>query len=256
MGSALFSQWVEAAGKSLPDHHFTVVDPQADPAEASDRVSIATDVSQLGDTRFDLAIVAVKPQLVDAVLPDYADRLADGGFVASIAAGCSIARLSKLANGAPVVRIMPNLPSAIGQGVSGLCAGDNVSDAQGKAVEQLLSVNGETVWVEDEDKLDRLTAISGSGPGYVFEIARAYVAAAEELGFTTEEARKLVLGTIIGTATMARDSGDDLETLRNSVTSKNGTTQAGLHALNADGALDIRLRAVAEAAYHRAVELR
>lgn len=256
MGSAMLDQWVNAVGSRLPDHHFTVIDPQADPADSSQHVTIRQDVNELGNTRFDCIIVAVKPQIVDAVLPEYADRLTEGGFVASIAAGCSIARLTRLAGGAPVVRIMPNLPAAIGKGVSGLCAAENASKAQCDAIEKLVRENGEAVWVDDEDKLDRLTAISGSGPGYVFEIARSYVAAAEELGFTNDEARKLVLGTIIGTATMARDADQDLETLRNSVTSKNGTTQAGLEALNSDGALDTRLRAVANAAYSRAVELR
>ncbi len=205
---------------------------------------------------FDLVIVAVKPQILDAVLPDYAPRLAEGGFVASIAAGCSIARLRGLANGAPIVRVMPNLPAAIGQGVSGLCADEAVTAQQRDAIGQLMSATGKTLWVEDEDKLDRLTAIAGSGPGYVFEIARSYVAAAEELGFSAADARQMVLGTMAGTVAMAQQSGESLEELRNSVTSKNGTTAAGLAALNSGHELDQLMHATLGAAYRRAVELR
>lgn len=257
MGSALLVQWARgAAGQELPDYRFTVIDPQADPAESDGRVTIVRSLADAGDATFDMVIVAVKPQVVDAVLPGYANHLAPGALVASIAAGCSIARLSALSSGAPVVRIMPNLPAAIGEGVSGLCAAPGVSDTQRAAVQQLMDLTGTTLWVEDEDRLDRLTAISGSGPGYVFEIARSYVAAAEELGFTTHEARQLVLGTIAGTIAMALQAEESLEELRNNVTSPKGTTEAGLNALNADKALDERLRATVGAAYDRAVALR
>lgn len=115
---------------------------------------------------------------------------------------------------------------------------------------------GTVVWVNEEDKLDRVTAVAGSGPGYVFEIARTYIEAAKALGFTHEQARDLVLGTMQGAIEMALGSDDSVETLRNSVTSKNGTTQAGLEALNADGALTELMRRTTQAAYDRAVELR
>ena len=115
---------------------------------------------------------------------------------------------------------------------------------------------GMTLWVDGEDKLDRLTAISGSGPGYVFEIARSYVAAAKALGFSSTEARQLVLGTMAGTIAMAESSDESLDALRTSVTSKAGTTAAGLDALNGDEGLSARMRATVEAAYQRAIELR
>lgn len=257
MGSALLRQWAAATGETAGgENHFTVIDPQADPAESGDCVTIVNHAAELGSASFDMLIVAVKPQVVDAVLPAYAQHLAPGGIVASIAAGCSIERLGKLVAGAPVVRIMPNLPVAIGMGVSGLCAGAGVDGKQRDAVQRLMEATGRTLWVEDEDKLDRLTAISGSGPGYFFEIARSMVAAAEELGFNTFEARRLVLGTMSGTAAMAFEADEGLAALRDSVTSKNGTTEAGLNALNADKGLDERLRATVNAAYERAVELR
>ena len=111
--------------------------------------------------------------------------------------------------------------------------------------------------VVDEDQLDRVTAVAGSGPGYVFELARAYVAAAEGIGFSHEQARALVLGTLEGTIAMAIAEDDkSLEDLRNSVTSKGGTTAAGLDALNGDGAVSRKFEQTLEAAYKRAVELR
>ncbi len=256
MGSSLLAQWSGMAGDNLPEHRFFVVDPAASAGVDTERVTFLSAPPPVADSAFDLVIVAVKPQVIDAVAPDYAPRLAQGGFVASIAAGYPIARLSALVGGVPVVRIMPNLPAAIGAGVSGLCAAPSASAAQRNAITALMEAAGTVVWVDDEDKLDRLTAVAGSGPGYVFEIARTYVAAAEALGFSTDEARQLVLGTMAGTIAMAQGSDESLETLRTSVTSKNGTTAAGLEALNGDDGLSTRMRATIDAAYRRAIELR
>lgn len=258
MGGALLTQWLAVAERDFPDTRFFVIDPMADPdhSDGSDRVAYLREPPPVDECAFDLVIVAVKPQVVAEVLPDYASRLAPDGFVASIAAGCSIERLSALSGGAGVVRVMPNLPSAIGAGVSGLCADDSATPDQRAMIEALMAAAGTTLWVANEDMLDRLTAVAGSGPGYVFEIARSYVEAATGLGFSPDEARQLVLGTMAGTIAMAQGSTSSLEELRTSVTSKNGTTAAGLDALNGDGALDQRLRATLAAAYDRAVELR
>lgn len=255
MGGALLAHWCTAA--ELKAHEFTVIDPSLDVAAIPPAIAArATFLAEAPSGPFDCVIVAVKPQVLDTVLPAYADRLADGGFVASIAAGCSIERLRALAGGVPVVRIMPNLPAAIGAGVSGLCADPSATAAQRDAVEALMSAVGVALWVADEDRLDRLTAVAGSGPGYGFEISRAYVDAAEGLGFDPATARLLVLGTLAGTIAMAQQSDEDLSALRNSVTSKGGTTAAGLAALNGDGTLDRLLHATLDAAYARAVELR
>ena len=122
---------------------------------------------------------------------------------------------------------------------------------------EMMRRTGTAVAVENEDMLDRATAVAGSGPGYVFEIARSYVAAAEKLGFDPDQARALVLGTMEGTIAMALANPDTpLEELRNSVTSKGGTTAAGLDALNGDGGLSDKLDATLTSAYNRAVELR
>ncbi|MCG6120278.1 MAG: pyrroline-5-carboxylate reductase [Blastomonas sp.] len=258
MGGALLTQWCAVAERDFPDTTFFVIDPMTDgkASDSSDRVAYLREPPPSEACAFDLVIVAVKPQVVAEVLPDYASRLAPDGFVASIAAGCSIERLRALAGGAPVVRVMPNLPAAIGAGVSGLCADETATHHQRATIEALMAAAGSTLWVANEDMLDRLTAIAGSGPGYVFEIARAYVEAATELGFAPDDARQLVLGTMAGTIAMAQTSSSSLDELRSSVTSKNGTTAAGLDALNGDGALGERFRATLAAAYDRAVELR
>ena len=265
MGAALLAQWCAVAPQRFPDHRFFVIDPQAGPDACAASGAAAPGPGMpvflqappsVEQSRFDLVILAVKPQLLDAVTPDYVERLAPGGFFASIAAGASIARLKTLNGGAPVVRIMPNLPAAIGQGASGLCADDLATEAQKAVVQALMEAAGSVVWVEDEDQLDRLTAVAGSGPGYVFEIARAYVAAAIDLGFTPEAARSLVLDTMAGSLAMARQSSQSLAELRDSVTSKGGTTAAGLDALNGDGALDTLFAATLSAAHARAVTLR
>ena len=249
MGGALLDHWMSGG------ENFTIVDPMLE--KAPDGVRLVKDRSAIADDRFDTIIVAIKPQMIDDVVPAYAPNLADDGYVLSIAAGASAARLKKAMGGAPVVRVMPNLPAAVGKGTSGVLAGPDVSEAQASHAMEMMQRTGTAIAVENEDVLDRATAVAGSGPGYVFEIARAYVAAAEKLGFAPDQARALVLGTMEGTIAMALANPDTpLEELRNSVTSKGGTTAAGLDALNGDGGLSETLNATLQSAYDRAVELR
>ena len=249
MGSALLSQWVKG-GEAI-----TVVDPMA--SDLPDGVTLVKDREPIADQNFDCIVAAVKPQMFDDVMADYSDNLSDDGYVISIAAGYSASRLSELMGAKPVVRVMPNLPAAVGRGVSGLCAGPHVTDDHLAHAEEFMRRAGKVVTVENEDKLDRVTAVAGSGPGYVFEIARAYAEAAMAQGFSEEEAREMVLGTIGGAIAMASEpDAPSLEELRNSVTSKGGTTAAGLNALNGDNGLSDRLHATLQACYDRAVELR
>lgn len=249
MGSALLEHWKQG------DEQFTIVDPGL--TQPPDGVRLFQERSALSDERFDVVIVATKPQIIGDVLPDYVAHLADGGYVLSIAAGASIDRISGLLDGAPVIRVMPNLPAAIGQGVSGICASPDTATDHLRHAQSMMDRTGTAIVVDGEDQLDRVTAVAGSGPGYIFEMARAYVEAAKGMGFTDEQARDLVLGTMAGTVAMAQDQSDSaLEDLRNSVTSKGGTTAAGLDALNGDGTMSRQFEACLAAAYERAVELR
>jgi pyrroline-5-carboxylate reductase len=248
MGSALLSFWKKGT------ENFTIVDPGLD--AAPDGVALLSDPADLGSQQFDMVVVAIKPQQVDTILPQYRDAFAKDAVLLSIAAGCSATRLENASAGRPVIRVMPNLPAAIGRGVSGLYATAAVSKEQKSHAIAMMERTGSVIEVDSEDALDRVTAIAGSGPGYVFEMARAYVEAAIGLGFDETEARRMVLGTMRGTLAMADETGEPLETLRNSVTSKGGTTAAGLDALNGDGDFTRLIRSTLDSAYRRAEELR
>jgi len=248
MGRALLDRWA-----SVIDGEFVAVDPAA-PDDAA--VPVARDLDALDRSDFDVLVVAVKPQLVDDIAPAAAERLTRSALVVSVAAGVPAARFTGLLNARPVARLMPNMPVAIGEGVSGLFADAACGKREKTAVQTLAEAVGEAVWVEDEDQLDRFTAIAGSGPGYVFEIARNYADAAVSLGFEPETARRMVLQVMAGAARMAAASDKSLGDLRDAVTSKKGTTEAGLNVLREDRDLERRFKALTEAAYKRAVELR
>ncbi|WP_221401047.1 pyrroline-5-carboxylate reductase family protein [Parvularcula dongshanensis] len=249
MGGAMLSSWVEEGAGT-----FVAVDPGEPRVPQGVRHEKSRDA--LGTERFDALVVAVKPQMLDDVLPPYEAQLEDGGFALSIAAGVAAKRVSEKLGGAPVIRVMPNLPAAIGRGVSALYAGEGVTDAHKAAATRLVEATGTAVWLEDEDQIDRFTAVAGSGPGYVFEILRSYVEAAKGLGFDEATAREMVFGTVLGTTEMAQREGRPLDELRNDVTSPNGTTQAGLDQLRKDGLLEGLMEETLRAAYDRAVELR
>ncbi len=249
MGGAMLTRWI--------DRHlgqFVVVDPKAASVPAG--ATLLRDPSDLLSSQFDVVVGAVKPQVFDEVLPQYRDIIQRSGCFMSIAAGCSLERIECLVGDVPVIRAMPNLPALIGKGVTGLLANAHCNQAQKRDVEQLAGAVGSTYWLSDEDEIDRLTAISGSGPGYVFEIARSYIDAAKDLGFDDATARNLVLQTIMGTIEMAIQADEPVESLRNSVTSKNGTTAAGLEKLTQDGALAALFQRTTGAAYVRARDLR
>lgn len=249
MGGAILSRLVQAHVG-----HITVVDPGAPSVPIG--VTLMRHPDNLQFRAFDLIILAVKPQLLDEIVPKYADKLNAKGFFLSIAAGASVDKIRELASNASVVRAMPNLPALIGRSVTGLYAGKGVTVGQRVIAQTVCQYFGSVVWVKGEDGLDKLTAIAGSGPGYIFEFVRVYVEAAKRLGFEDDIAKSLVLETIIGSAEMALSSDQDVVDLRNSVTSKNGTTEAGIKALARDGMLDMLIQNATEAAYQRAKELR
>lgn len=248
MGEALLQNWLRSG------HEFSIIDPVLD--EPISGATLVNEVSELSGHMFDAIIIAIKPQLIDKVMPTFAPMLAPNGFVLSIAAGCSIARIKSVLGDAPVIRVMPNIPAAIGKGVSALCASPDASQEHLSYARSIMELTGTAITVEDEDQIDRFTAIAGSGPGYIFEFARAYANAATDMGFDAASSRAMVLDMIDGAIAMARASSEDLAELRNSVTSKGGTTAAGLDALNAAGDLSALLKATVEAAYDRARELK
>lgn len=249
MGQALISGWVES-----PLVSFSIVDPMEPSLDIEARVVGNTD--DLSDTEFNLVIIAVKPQLIPTVMEESGDMIRKADLVLSIAAGVSMETLEKHIGDLPIVRMMPNLPAAVGKGMSGLYANDKCSDKDKSLITDMASRNGELVWLQEEDQIDRFTAIAGSGPGYIFEFLRLYTMAAMEQGFSEEDARKLAIATVAGTTEMAAQSDKSLDDLRSSVTSKNGTTQAGLEQFMRNDELKTLLSDTVAAAYKRAVELR
>lgn len=183
----------------------------------------------------EVLVLAVKPQQMrDAVAP-FAGQLTNQ-LVVSIAAGLRMADISRwLGNYPKVVRTMPNTPALIAAGITGLCADPSV-DLEGRtSAEKILKAVGRTLWIEDEARMDAVTAVSGSGPAYVFYFIEAVEAAARKLGFNEQAARELTVETFIGAARLAEQSQESISTLRERVTSKGGTTEAALLSFAASG---------------------
>ena len=204
-----------------------------------------------------LVVWAVKPQLFAQAAAPCAPHLA-GALQVSVMAGIrcdGIARALGLAAGpARIVRSMPNTPALIGRGIAGLYALPAVTAAERFAVEQLLAPTGQTLWVGQEADLDAVTALSGSGPAYVFYVIEALMAGAAAMGLTPEQGKRLALATLDGATELAARSDEAPSVLRERVTSQGGTTQAALQSLQADGVAAAFVKAL-KAAQARAAAL-
>src|SRR5574343_913265 len=176
----------------------------------------------------DILVLAVKPQQMKEAVAPLVGKLGKA-LVISIAAGLDMADLSRwLGRHRTIVRCMPNTPALIGPGITGLCAAPEVHAAGRDAADRVLKAVGTTVWIAAEGKMDGVTALSGSGPAYVFLFIEAMQQAAAELGFTPEQGRQLAIETVQGAAALAAQSSEPASTLRERVTSKGGTTEAAL----------------------------
>lgn len=214
------------------------------------RVTAASAPDILAQSR--VIIFAVKPQDMEAVLGNVGP--AGERLFISIAAGLRTTYFEKHLDGKPkVVRAMPNMPALIGEGVTGLCRGKYASPADLATAQKLLSALGKTLVVK-ESMMDALTAVSGSGPAYVFLFVEAWMAAAKTLCFNNAEARLLVYQTLTGSAHILEKAGLDARTLRAKVTSKGGTTQAALEVLT-KGKFDRLINQALLAAQKRAGQL-
>jgi pyrroline-5-carboxylate reductase len=248
MGSALLRGWISARAVS----RILVVEPEGPPPAfaGAPKISWHRSPAQLPDALTpDVVVLAVKPQVVDAVLPDYRRWAASPTLFVSIVAGKTIAGMTRHLGPAAVVRTMPNTPAAIGRGITVACANRRVTSAQRELCERLLAAAGESGWVEDEALLDAVTAVSGSGPAYVFLLIEALAAAAAAAGLPPELSLRLARTTVAGSGELARLSGEGPAQLRRNVTSPGGTTEAALGVLMAeDGLVPLIGRAVAAAA--------
>lgn len=257
MGHAMLSGWLKS-GKLAPAAVF-VVEPNAELRKRAEALGCgcAADAGGIpADAVPDLVVIAVKPQVIRDVTAAYR-RLGDGRttFV-SIAAGTPIATFEDiLGNRAPIIRCMPNTPAAIGKGMMVVFSNRLVADDTKRFVTDLLSANGEVADIDDESLMDAVTAVSGSGPAYVFHFIEALTVAAEKAGLPTATARLLAMQTVHGAASLAAESGEEPGVLRRQVTSPNGTTAAALAVLMGEERLTNLLTEAVEAARLRSIEL-
>ncbi|MSO64821.1 MAG: pyrroline-5-carboxylate reductase [Alphaproteobacteria bacterium] len=250
MGQALAQGWL-AGGTAAAD--IVVVEPgkAARDAVSGLGVAIHTEVTLI-DPAFQprVVVLAVKPQIAEAVMPAY--RRYAGGSTAflSIIAGKPLSFFERhLGAGTAVVRAMPNTPAAIGRGMTVLCANRRAGKEDRALSGQLMAAVGEVAWVEDESLMDAVTAVSGSGPAYVFLLIECLAEAAVVAGLPAALAARLARQTIVGAAELARQSDAPPATLRENVTSPGGTTEAALKVLmDEDGLQRLMTRAVAGAA--------
>jgi len=248
MGGALLKGWLERGAA----RHVVVVEPGpgADAflgARLVERHRRGEDVP--GSFMPDVVILAVKPQTMDAAIKPY-KRFVGRSLFLSIAAGKTLAYFARqLDDDAAVVRSMPNTPAAVGRGITVACANPRVTPTQRRLADELLAAVGEVGWVEQEALLDAVTAVSGSGPAYVFLLIECLAKAGIAAGLPPDLAGRLSLATVAGSGELARSSGEPASRLREAVTSPGGTTRAALDVLMApDGLEPLLTRAVAAAA--------
>lgn len=253
MGEALLAAALR--GGLAPDD-VLVAEPSPDRAaqvSATHGVRAGLSVAQVA-AGADVLLVAIKPKDVPSALAEAAPHLRPGTVVVSVAAGLSTATLeAALPEGTPVVRVMPNTPAVVGMGAAGLCAGAHASEQHLALVERLLAPSGLVVRVGEAD-MDAVTAISGSGPAYVFYLVDALAEAGVLLGLTRAQSLALATATFRGAAELLERSGEHPVVLRERVSSPGGTTVAGLRELDAHG-VRAAVVAAAEAARDRSREL-
>jgi pyrroline-5-carboxylate reductase len=204
----------------------------------------------------EVVLIAVKPQVMEEVLPGVVGLKASRPLVISVAAGKTIASFVRhFGADAAIIRSIPNTPAAVGRGITAMAANTNVSQAQLALARTLLSAIGEVVTVDDEALIDAVTAVSGSGPAYVFYLTECLAAAGVAAGLPQEIAIKLARATVAGAGELMRVTGQPAETLRQNVTSPKGTTHAALQVLMADDGLEPLMAKAIAAATRRSREL-
>ena len=203
----------------------------------------------------DVLVLAVKPQMMHQVVESLAPKVRKETLIVSVAAGIREKDFTRwMAGDFAIVRCMPNTPSLVQTGASGLFANAHVSEAQHDLAESLMRAVGIVVWLEDESQMDAVTALSGSGPAYIFLVMEAMQKAAEALGLTPEQAKLLTTQTALGAAKMAMESEEEVSELRHRVTSPGGTTEQGVNTLLQEGLMTAFSQAL-QAADNRSKEL-
>ena len=255
MGGAMLEGWL----KSGADPTRIVAFDPAPPAEVKSTleakgVRLNPRISDITDT--EVIIIAVKPQVMEDVLPGIVPLKTSKPLILSVAAGKTIASYERhFGADAAVIRTIPNTPAAVGRGITAMAPNPNVSASQMELARQLLSAVGEVVTVDDEALIDAVTAVSGSGPAYVFYLTECLAAAGEKVGLPAGLAMQLARATVAGSGELMRQSGIEAATLRHNVTSPKGTTYAALQVLMADDGMQPLFDKAIDAATRRSREL-
>jgi len=252
MASAIIGGLIKHNG--LPAGQIQVVEPfEAARAQLQQRGVQAQPAASAALAGADLLVWAVKPQSFQQAAAPVAAH-AGGALQLSVMAGIRTSAIAAATGTNRIVRCMPNTPALVGQGMTGLYAAAAATAADRKLAEAVIAATGQWLWVEREEQLDAVTALSGSGPAYVFYFLQAMQQAGVKLGLDARQARQLATETFLGASALAKEAPEELATLRERVTSKGGTTHAALTVMQAAG-LDATFIAAMQAAAQRAREL-
>lgn len=255
MGGAMLEGWLK--GGVRPEQ-VVALDPSPPPEILAllqkHRIRHNPAVTTIRDA--EVVLVAVKPQIMEDVLPGVAGLKSSRPLVVSVAAGKTIASFARhFGEDAAIIRTIPNTPAAVGRGITAMAANRNVSEAQIALATALLSAIGEVVTVGDETLIDAVTAVSGSGPAYVFYLTECLAAAGVAQGLPEDVATQLARATVAGAGELMRVSGQPAATLRQNVTSPKGTTYAALQVLMGEEGLEPLMKEAIAAATRRSREL-
>jgi pyrroline-5-carboxylate reductase len=253
MGGAMLEGWI---GLGVDPSRIVVIEPQPAPpvaALAERGLHLNPDAKSV---RADAIVLAVKPQTAPEVMAEVAALTAPASVVVSIMAGRSIAFLDRaLPHGTAIIRAMPNTPAAIGRGITVAVPNARVTPAQRRLAHVLLAATGAVEWIADENLMDAVTAVSGSGPAYVFLLAESLAGAGEAAGLPADLSARLARATVAGSGELLHRSPLDAAALRRNVTSPGGTTAAALDVLMAADGLDPLMERAIAAATRRSREL-
>ncbi|MCP4314612.1 MAG: pyrroline-5-carboxylate reductase [Hyphomicrobiales bacterium] len=254
MGGAMMRGWL-ASG--IEANSIAAIDPSPSPAmdEMMGENGIIRYPSAPDGVTASALFIAIKPQLMGKVLPTLKPVLGADTVCISIAAGTPVATLSRHLGDVAIVRAMPNTPAMIGRGITAAVANAHVSRQQHDFAHRLMAVSGPVEWVDTEDQIDAVTALSGSGPAYVFYLAECMAEAGRKVGLDADLAMRLARATVSGAGELMHRSDDDAAILRKNVTSPGGTTAAALDVMMKDAAMQKVFDEAIAAAKKRAHEL-
>lgn len=254
MGGALLAGWLD---RGVEPGRIRVIEPNAEAAKALAKMNVQVDADAAGIAAApDIVVLAVKPQVMDPVASAYVRFAGAGTAFLSIAAGRTIRSFENILGArAAILRAMPNTPAAVRRGITVVCANKNVTAQQGALAGKLLAAVGAVEWIEDEALMDAVTAVSGSGPAYVFLLAEQLAEAGRQAGLPADMATRLARATVAGAGELLHKASEPAATLRQNVTSPGGTTAAALNILMADDGSQPVLTKAVLAATRRSREL-